>query len=142
MIQLTVPGDESLEVQMAGYSLRFYVNSEGKLVFTRNIGDGYRELVLDPVDDAIPRNPGDVPLDQNLTEKRLPALVQDAKTLRVVVWDRDADTGHRMVHDIVEGTQGQIIRFFNKRRGHWIDLGCDPTARLEVVREEREGIWA
>jgi len=142
MVQVVVSKDDSLSVEMDGYTFHFWTNSDGQVVFERWIGNGHRKLILDPKDDAINRNPGDVSLERNLTEKRLPDVVRGAARIRVIVWDWDPDTKSRMVHDIAEGEPKWVMRFFNKKRDEWIGLGCDPTARLEVVPEELEGVWA
>jgi hypothetical protein len=136
MVKVVVSEDDSLTAEMAGYTFHFYTNVDGKMVFERWIGNGHRKLVLDPADDGIARNPGDVSLERNLTVARLPEIARGAALLRVVVWDWDPDTKRRSVHDIVEGEPKQLIRFFNRKRDEWIGLGCDPTARIEVVPQD------
>ena len=137
MVSIVVSKDDVLSVEMDGYSFHFYTNVDGKMVFERWIGNGHRKLVLDPADDSINRNPGDVSLERNLTVARLPEIARGAALLRIVVWDWDPNTKSRSVHDIVEGEPRQLIRFFNRKRDEWISLGCDPVARIEVVPENR-----
>jgi hypothetical protein len=82
----------------------------------------------------LPRpDPRDVPLDRNLTELRLPASARDAKTIRVIIWETDADTGARSILDIVEGGRREIIRWFNRHRQQWAEQGRTNTARIEEV---------
>jgi hypothetical protein len=59
-------------------------------------------------------------LDRNLTVKRLPDEFQGEEIIRLIVWEliyiRDQDEPAKTISDIMEGTQKQIIKLFNKNR--------------------------
>lgn len=143
MIKIDVPEGESLEVSIAGYTFFIAKMEEDRVEVSRWFNGHHRQIDLNPAEDALPPvDLRDVPLDRNLTQKRLPEEAQTADTIRVIVWEKDADTGSRSILDIVEGTRSQIIRFFNGNREMWASTGGSKTARIEVVKQEREGIWA
>ena len=143
MIKVDIPEGESLEVSVAGYTFFIARWDEDRVEISRWINGHHRQIMLNPKEDAVPPvDPRDVPLDRNLTLKRLPAEAQAADLIRVVVWEKDRDTGSRSVLNIVEGTPRQIISFFNGNREMWASTGGSDTARIEVVKREREGLWA
>lgn len=135
MITIKVPAGESLEIGFGEYTIRLYQGDDGKVEMHRWVDGSHRELKLDPREDAIPLpHPNTVPLDRNLTVKRLPPGLADGKTMRVIVWEQDAETGARSILDIVEGYRDDLIRCFNGMRKGWIEQGA-VDARVEVVRD-------
>ena len=143
MIRVEVPEGESLEVSIAGYTFFIAKMEEDRVEVSRWCNGHHRQINLSPLEDARPPvDPRDVPLDRNLTQRRLPEAARAAETLRVIVWEVDKDTSSRSILDIVEGTPNQIIRIFNSNREMWASTGGSDTARIEVVKRELEGIWA
>ena len=143
MIRVEVPEGESLEVSIAGYTFFIAKMEEDRVEVSRWFNGHHRQINLSPLEDAVPPvDPRDVPLDRNLTQKRLPKEVQQAETIRCIVWERDQDTGSRSILYIVEGSRKDVIRFFNGNREMWARSGNGHTARIEMVKPEREGVWA
>lgn len=137
MITLRVPDGETATIDIAGYTFFIARMASDRVVVERWIDGQHHVMDLNPVEDAKPRvDPRDVPLDRNLTELRLPESARKAETIRVIVWETDADTGARSILDIVEGGRREIIRWFNRYRRQWAEQGRTNTARIEVVPDD------
>jgi hypothetical protein len=126
MAAVTLSRQEQLEIYVSSYNLEIASDEAGNVTIMVGCANGERrEIQLDVVRDSTPTPPENmIPLDGNLTLKRLATYLTDAvltkdTLLRMAVFETDEDTGARSIREIREDSARVIMREFNSNRDMW-----------------------